>query len=116
MNEMREQEENGKLRAEYGKLNSEIKKSAKKNKATWTNKLAQEAEEASATNNMRELYKITKILTNKSYNPNKSLYDKQKHLKNKSNDGRNITQNYLKKKVWKQKQQAWRTMRKGTSY
>ncbi|XP_063904726.1 uncharacterized protein LOC135123778 [Zophobas morio] len=80
MNELREQEENGKLRAENGKLNREIKKSAKKDKATWTKKLAQEAEEASATNNMRELYKITKILTSKSYNPYKPLYDKQKQL------------------------------------
>ena len=79
-NGMREQEENGKLGAENGKLNKEIKKSAKKDKSTWTNKLAQEAEEMSVTNNMRELYKITKILTNKSYNPNKPLYDKQKQF------------------------------------
>ncbi|KAJ3649998.1 hypothetical protein Zmor_021711 [Zophobas morio] len=80
VNEIRQQEENGRLGAEYGKLNREIKKSAKKDKVRWTNKLAQEAEEAAATNNMRELYKITKILTNKSYNRNKPLYDKQKQL------------------------------------
>ena len=110
MNEMREQEEHGKLGAEYGKLNREIKKSAKKDKVTWTNKLAQEAEEAAATNTMRELYKTTKILTNKSYNPNHHYTTNKnnslEHLKNKRNDGRNITQNDLTKNVWKQRQQT----------
>ena len=55
------------IRAEYKLKNKEVKKAAKKDKKEYIEKLAQEAEEAAKTYDIRTLYTITKRLGKKSF-------------------------------------------------
>ena len=60
-----------KLQQEYQERNKTVKKKTKRDKKTYVEKLANEAEIAARQNNSRELYKITRQLAgkNKSTSP-----------------------------------------------
>lgn len=93
INKEKDIERKKKLAEEYGRINKEVKKAARHDKRRWTESIAKMAEEASTTNNMRELYRNTKILSGKKYNYNKPL---------KSKDGELITTVDGQLKRWQQ--------------
>ena len=65
------------IRKEYEQLNKQVKKTARKNTRNWMEGMAQREEEAAATNNIRELYKISDLLINQKHNNGKPLYNKE---------------------------------------
>jgi hypothetical protein len=44
-------------------------------KEKWINEMAGQAENAAAIGNVKELYRITKVLANKKFNPRKPIKD-----------------------------------------
>ena len=82
-----------KLQQEYQERNKTVKKKTKKDKKTYVEKLANEAEIAARQNNSRELYKITRQLTGKNKSTSRPVRDKQGNL---------LTKEYLQLQRWKE--------------
>ena len=61
----------------YSAKNKQVKKSARKDKRTYIDNLATNAQQAAAKNDMKTLYNITKQLSGKRTNNNKPVKDKQ---------------------------------------
>lgn len=58
---------------EFSKANKEVKKSIKSDKHSFTDGLAEEAEEAAASGNMRKLYDTTRKLSGKHSKPERPV-------------------------------------------
>ena len=69
-----------KLQQEYQERNKTVKKKTKRDKKTYAEKLANEAEIAARQNNSRELYKITRQLAGKNKSTSRPIRDKQGNL------------------------------------
>ena len=63
--------------AEYAEANKLVKRSARSDKRKYVDSLAEEAEAAAASNNMRELYDITRKLSGKYSLPERPVKDKE---------------------------------------
>ncbi|KAI5729125.1 hypothetical protein M8J77_025799 [Diaphorina citri] len=61
---------------EYNDKNREVKKSFRNDKRKWAENLAQEAQRAANTGNIKELYNTTKKLANKQFRSKKPIKDK----------------------------------------
>ena len=70
------------LKEEFRRLNSEVKRSARRNKREYTEDLARDAEEAARNYDMKTLYQITKKLGKKNFVTSRPI---------KSKTGENIT-------------------------
>ena len=66
-----------KLQQEYQERNKTVKKKTKRDKKTYVEKLANEAEIAARQNNSTELYKITRQLAGKNKSTSRLIRDKQ---------------------------------------
>ena len=62
---------------EYNAKHKEVKRSFRRDKRVWIEGLAKEAQEAAEIGNIKELYKITKTLSNKKFNTRKPVKDKE---------------------------------------
>ena len=62
MNAVRSERIKERLRKENSDRDKEVKKSMRRDKRTWTDDLAKEAEKAAQTGNMKNVYDITKKL------------------------------------------------------
>ena len=60
------------LLAEYSEINKRVKKSARRGKRAWTDKLAHKAQLAAVINNSREFYQTTKRLAGKPFTCNQT--------------------------------------------
>ena len=69
-----------KLQQEYQERNKTVKKKTKRDKKTYVEKLANEAEIAARQNNSRELYNITRQLAGKNKRTSRPIRDKQGNL------------------------------------
>ena len=69
-----------KLRKDYSEKDKEVKRNAKQDKQNYIDRLADEAEEASANQDMRTLYKITKTLKGSFTNNDMPVKDKDGNL------------------------------------
>ncbi|XP_065370932.1 uncharacterized protein LOC135963085 [Calliphora vicina] len=67
LNTARTRNEKANLRSIYSTLDKNVKKSARQDKRKWIDDLAKEAETAAATHRTRDLYRIAKKLTQKSF-------------------------------------------------
>ncbi|XP_073817488.1 uncharacterized protein [Musca autumnalis] len=77
---------------EYNRLNREVKKSARTDKRKRIDSIATEAQRASETNRSRDLYKATKLLSNRPFTAVKPIRD---------DDGTLITAKNKQIAVWK---------------
>ena len=82
-----------KLPQEYQERNKTVKKKTKRDKKTYVEKLANEAEIAARQNNSRELYKITRQLAGKNKSTSRPIRDKQGNL---------LTKESLQLQRWKE--------------
>ncbi|KAI0214523.1 hypothetical protein LSAT2_000379 [Lamellibrachia satsuma] len=82
-----------KLQQEYQERNKTVKKKTKRDKKTYVEKLANEAEIAARQNNSRELYKITRQLAGKNKSTSRPIRDKQGNL---------LTKESLQLQRWKE--------------
>ena len=82
-----------KLQQEYQERNKTVKKKTKRDKKTYVEKLANEAEIAARQNNSRELYKITRQLAGKNKSTSHLIRDKQGNL---------LTKESLQLQRWKE--------------
>ncbi|KAI0224962.1 hypothetical protein LSAT2_024073 [Lamellibrachia satsuma] len=78
---------------EYQERNKTVKKKTKRDKKTYVEKLANEAEIAARQNNSRELYKITRQLAGKNKSTSRPIRDKQGNL---------LTKESLQLQRWKE--------------
>ena len=69
---------NEKLQQEYQERNKTVKKKTKRDKKTYVEKLANEAEITTRQNNSRQLYKITRQLAGKNKSTSRPNRDKRK--------------------------------------
>lgn len=65
LNKCKTQAKKAAAQKEYEAANNEVRKSAKHDKQNYTDALAQEAEEATGKNNLKELYMTTRKLVGK---------------------------------------------------
>ena len=65
---------------EYHTISKEVSKMLRHDKRTFYNKLAEQAEEAAGKGDLKQLYKITKLLSGKKANYNVPVRDKQGKL------------------------------------
>ena len=76
VNNSRTRAEKAKAQEDYYKSNKEVKRSARADKRNYINSLAEEAEEAAASNNMKQLYETTRKLSGKYSRPERPVKDK----------------------------------------
>ena len=91
VNESRTRTQKRKAQGEYNQAAKEVKKSLKKDKEAYLNKLAEKAERAANTGQMRTLYQTTKSLSGKFRMPEVPVKDK---------DGKTIFEKEAQKKRW----------------
>lgn len=68
------------LRLSYTNLRKEIKKSVRKDKRSWADGIATEAQQAANANNMRDMYKLSRLLANKGHAKEKPIRSKTGEL------------------------------------
>ena len=76
------------IRERYRELDKEVKRQIKKDKKTWVDNIAQEAEEAANKHHMKTLYSLTKKLTNEKPRSSVTIKDKQNNIITNSEDRR----------------------------
>ena len=64
----------------YAEANSEVKRTIRTDKRNFVDRMAQEAEEAAANGNMKQLYDITKTLTGKFGQTKRPVKDKNESV------------------------------------
>ncbi|XP_039310343.1 uncharacterized protein LOC105208256 isoform X1 [Solenopsis invicta] len=70
----------------YNDINRNIKRSARRDRRRWINSLAEAAQTAAESHNSRELYRITKRLSARSFNINVPVRSKEGDLLNTRED------------------------------
>ena len=75
LNQCHDMKEKEDLKNEYKITNNLVKKSARKDKRTYFNELATEAEEAAGKRDLKTLYSITKVLSGKSTARSRTVRD-----------------------------------------
>ncbi|KAK9711547.1 hypothetical protein QE152_g25378 [Popillia japonica] len=73
-------DEKTRITKEYSKIHKNIKKSARTDKRKWIDGIATAAEEAAATQNLKELYKSTKLLSSTNFSKNQPIRSKNGEL------------------------------------
>lgn len=68
------------LNSQYTELNREVKKSARRDKRSYFNSMAAEAEQAAATNNAKQLYQITRTMCGKNKSVSVPVKDLQGNI------------------------------------
>ena len=68
------------LQAQYWAVNRQVKRSARRDKRTYIDELAAEAENAAGQRNMKRLYEITRKLSGKNTNPSRPVKDKDGNI------------------------------------
>ena len=81
------------MQQEYQERNKTVKKKTKRDKKTYVEKLANEAEIAARQNNSRELYTISRQLAGKNKSTSRPIRDKQGNL---------LTKESLQLQRWKE--------------
>ncbi|KAK9680140.1 Endonuclease-reverse transcriptase [Popillia japonica] len=73
-------DEKTRITKEYKKIQKNIKKSARTDKRKWIDGIATAAEEAAVTQNLKELYKSTKLLSSTNFSKNQPIRSKNGEL------------------------------------
>lgn len=79
----------------YSQKNKEVKKSARKDKRTFIDNLATEAQDAAYKNDLKTLYNITKQLSGRRINSNKPVKDKEGNFISNNTDQLNRWKEYF---------------------
>ena len=83
----------GRLPEDYRNKDKEVKRSMRKDKRKWADDLASEAEQAAGNGRMKELYEITRTLSNDKGRTRSAVKDKSWNL---------ITEDTARKKRWRE--------------
>ena len=88
INQIQDTEEKRELQAQYWTLNTFVKRSARKDKRRYIEKLTKEAETAAGQRNMKKLYDIARTLSGKNSNHSRPVKDKNGYLLSSEGDRR----------------------------